>query len=250
VTHYRLDIAYDGGKFHGFARQRDVRTVQGEIEAVLERIAGGPVETVGAGRTDAGVHARGQVMSFELDQTIEPDRIKRAVTGLLGPGIAATGCTIVGEDFDARFSARWRSYRYRLLNAADPDPLLHQTTWHVPEPLDVDAMNVAGAAFVGEHDFASFCRRAEGKSTVRTILALSWEREERMVVCSIRALAFCHQMVRSVVGFCVDAGRGRVDPRSVTEVLEARDRAAARPIAPPQGLVLWEVGYSGDSDSR
>ncbi len=244
MTRYRLDIAYDGGKFHGFARQRDVVTVQGEVEAVLERIAGVPVDTVGAGRTDAGVHARAQVLSFTLDEEVEPDRIQRAVTGLLGPGIAARECSIVADDFDARFSARWRSYRYRILNTPQPDPLLHQTTWHVSEELDLDAMNVAAAGFVGEHDFASFCRRAEGKTTVRTVLDASWARDGDLVVCSIRALAFCHQMVRSIVGFCVDAGRGRVDPGSVAAVLEARDRAAARPIAPPEGLILWEVGYS------
>jgi tRNA pseudouridine38-40 synthase len=243
MMRYRLDIAYDGGRFHGFARQPDVRTVQGEIEQVLERVTGTPVETVGAGRTDAGVHARRQVMSFSLDTPVEPDRIKRAVTGMLGPGIAATGCTVADDDFDARFSARWRSYRYRVLNTPDPDPLLHQTTWHVSEHLDVDAMNMAASGFVGEHDFASFCRRAEGKTTVRTVLSVSWHREDHLVVCSIQALAFCHQMVRSIVGFCVDAGRNRADPASVAEVLEARDRAEARPIAPPQGLILWDVGY-------
>lgn len=240
---YRLNISYDGGQFHGFARQRNVRTVQGEVEAVLERVAGRPVDTVGAGRTDAGVHARGQVMSFSLDEEMEPGRIKRAITGLLGPGIAATDCRMVPDEFDARFSAHWRNYRYRVLNTVDPEPLLHASTWHVAEALDLEVMNVAASGFVGEHDFASFCRKAEGKTTVRTVLEASWARTDDLVICSIEALAFCHQMVRSIVGFCVDAGRGRVDPMSVAAVLEARDRSAARPIAPPQGLILWEVGY-------
>lgn len=240
---YRLDIAYDGGRFHGFARQADVATVQGEIEGVLERVVGRPVDTVGAGRTDAGVHARGQVISFGIDEDVDPERIRRAVTGLLGPGIVASACHRVEEDFDARFSASWRSYRYRVLNTPHPDPLLHTSTWHVSEPLDLEALNRAAEGFVGEHDFASFCRRAEGKTTVRTVLEAGWERHDEIVVCSIKALAFCHQMVRSIVGFCVDAGRGRVDPDSVGAVLAAQDRAAARPIAPPQGLILWEVGY-------
>lgn len=240
---YRLDISYDGSLFHGFARQPDVRTVQGEIEAVLERVTGERVDSVGAGRTDTGVHARGQVLSFTLREEIDPDRIRRAVTGLLGPGIAATGCRVVADGFDARFSALWRSYRYRVLNTRDPDPLLHRSTWHVSETLDLDAMNLAAAAFVGKHDFAAFCRRAEGKSTVRTVLDAAWEREGELIVLSIRARAFCHQMVRSVVGFCVDAGRGRADPASVAAVFQTRDRSAARPVAPPQGLILWEVGY-------
>ncbi len=240
---YRLDISYDGGGFHGFARQSEVQTVQGEIEAVLERVLGRRVDTVGAGRTDAGVHARGQVMSFVTDQDVDPDRIKRAVTGLLGPRVVASECRRVEDGFDARFSASWRSYRYRVMNAPDPDPLLHASTWHVADPLDLEAMNRAAAGFVGEHDFASFCRRADGKTTVRTVLEAGWEHRDGLVVCSIKALAFCHQMVRSIVGFCVDAGRGRVDPAAVGAVLEARDRAAARPIAPPQGLILWEVGY-------
>ena len=240
---YRLDIAYDGGLFHGFARQAEVITVQGEIEGVLERITGRAVVTVGAGRTDAGVHARGQVTSFSIEERVEPDRIQHAVTGLLGPGIVATDCRVVADDFDARFSAKWRSYRYRVLNTPHADPLLRHSTWHVAEPLDLEGLNMAAAGFVGEHDFASFCRKAEGKSTIRTVLEASWAHDGDLVLCSIKALAFCHQMVRSIVGFCVDAGRGRVDPGSVAEVLEARDRSAARPIAPPQGLVLWEVGY-------
>jgi tRNA pseudouridine38-40 synthase len=243
VPTYRLDIAYDGSGFRGFARQPDQRTVQGEVEAVLERVFGRPVLTVGAGRTDAGVHARGQVMSFVDGTGVEPAVIKRAVTGLLTPGIVATACTVVDDDFDARFSATWRSYRYRILNTPDPDPLLHPSTWHISDPLDLAAMNQASGLLVGERDFASFCRKAEGRTTVRTVLEAVWEPIGGLVVLRIRATAFCHQMVRSIVGFCVDVGRGRVPADSVPAVLAAKDRAAARPIAPPQGLILWEVGY-------
>jgi tRNA pseudouridine38-40 synthase len=243
VPTYRLDLAYDGSGFRGFARQPDQRTVQGEVEAVLERVFGHPVLTVGAGRTDTGVHARNQVVSFVEESDLEPATIKRAVTGLLSPGIVATACTLVDEAFDARFSARWRSYRYRVLNTPDLDPLLHASTWHVSDPLDLGAMNRAAAALVGEHDFASFCRKAEGRTTERTVLEAVWEPIDGLVVLRIRATAFCHQMVRSIAGFCVDVGRGRATAESVASVLAAKDRAAARPIAPPQGLVLWEVGY-------
>jgi tRNA pseudouridine38-40 synthase len=236
-------MAYDGSGFRGFARQPDLRTVQGEVEAVLQRVFGHPVQTVGAGRTDAGVHARNQVVTFTDDTEVDPGAVKRAVTGLLSPGIVATACSVVDADFDARFSAIWRSYRYRVLNTADPDPLLHASTWHVSDPLDLAAMNEAAAALVGEHDFASFCRKAEGRTTERTVLEAVWETVDGLVVLRIRATAFCHQMVRSIVGFCVDVGRGRATAESVPAVLAAKDRAAARPIAPPQGLILWEVGY-------
>ncbi len=210
---------------------------------MLERVFGHPVLTVGAGRTDAGVHARGQVLSFADGTDVDPAVVKRAVTGLLTPEIVATACAVVDDSFDARFSATWRSYRYRVLNTPEPDPLLHASTWHISDPLDLTAMNRAAAFLVGEHDFASFCRKAEGRTTERTILEAEWEPIDGLVILRIRASAFCHQMVRSIVGFCVDVGRGRVPADSVSAVLAAKDRSAARPIAPPHGLILWEVGY-------
>ena len=240
---YRLDVSYDGAPFHGFARQDGVRTVQGDIEGVLERVLRTPVRTVCAGRTDTGVHARRQVMSFVVDEPADPATVARAINGLLGPEVACTGCVLVDDTFDARFSALWRSYRYRVLDAAVADPLRRNTVWHVMDRLDLDAMNRAASGFVGEHDFASFCRRAEGRTTTRTVTEAVWQTAGDEKLFAITATAFCHQMVRSIVGFCVDAGRGRVDPDSVPAVLAARDRSAARPIAPPHGLVLWEVGY-------
>ncbi len=240
---YRLDVAYDGSEFHGFARQPDVRTVQGEIEAALETILRVPVLTVGAGRTDAGVHARGQVVSFTVDDPVEVERLGRSLNRMLRPEIAVIAVGEAPDGFDARFSARSRVYRYQVLATPVHDPLRRHHSWHVPEPLDVDAMERAAVGFLGEHDFASFCRAAPGRSTVRTVLQSRWEVDGDLMVYEVEAHAFCHQMVRSIVGFCVDAGRGRVDPGSVADVLASRDRAAARPIAPPQGLILWEVRY-------
>lgn len=239
---YRLDVAYDGSGFHGFARQRGLRTVQGEIEGVLARLARAPVETTGAGRTDRGVHARRQVVSFALPVPVEPRRIVRAVTGLLGPEVAARDAAIVPDGFSARFSATWREYRYFVIDGSAPDPLRRHTTWQLAEPLDVVAMAEAAALFVGEHDFSSFCR-ASGRSCVRRVLAAGWSREADVDVFTVRATAFCHQMVRSLVGFLVEVGRGKHQPSTVPAVLAARDRAAAGPVAPACGLVLWDVGY-------
>lgn len=240
---YRLDFGYDGTDFHGFARQPAVRTVQGEVEDALSKVFRHPVETVGAGRTDRGVHARHQVVSFSSDRIVAPATIVRAVTSMLGPEVVAADAAVVPDDFSARFSATGRSYRYRILNASAPDPLRRHTTWQVADPLDVDAMNLAAAGFVGEHDFAAFCRRRDGATTERTVHSAVWDHRRDLVVFSISAKAFCHQMVRSLTGFCVDVGRGRVDPGLVARVLAEGDRSRSRQIAPPHGLVLWHVDY-------
>lgn len=240
---YRLDLSYDGAGFRGYARQRDIRTVQGELEAALARILG-PVITEVAGRTDAGVHARQQVVSFSTGREVDCRRLARSLTGLLGPEIVVYRCESVPDGFSARFDARRRTYRYRILNRSYPDPLRRGFTWHVKDPLDVPAMDRAVRFLEGEHDFASFCRRAEGRSTVRTVLSAGWSlRPYEVVRLEIVGTAFCHQMVRSITAFCVEVGRGRLGPDTTPEVLSARDRNAARGAAPPHGLVLWRVGY-------
>ena len=153
------------------------------------------------------------------------------------------------DSFDARFSATMRTYRYLVLNEPIHDPMLAGTAWHVPGPLDVHAMNAAAAHFIGEHDFASFCRFREGRSTEREVLAASWARVDAgLIRFDVTATSFCQQMVRSLVALCVDVGRGRVDPGAVPGIIAARDRNAARGVAPPQGLTLMEVAY-GDTAS-
>lgn len=243
MTTYRIDLAYDGSGFRGMARQPGVRTVQGELEAALARVLRVPVETVCAGRTDTGVHARHQVVSFVTEAAVDPVRLRRSLDGLLGDEIAITGVVPAPDGFDARFSARWREYRYRILNSPAGDPLIRSTVWHVAAPLDPGRMDRAVSHLVGSHDFASFCRRAEGRTTVREVLAAGWTPEPPLLVFSIRATAFCHQMVRSIVGLCVDVGLGRRNGDEVPEILAAADRSAAGRVAPPQGLILWEVGY-------
>ncbi len=240
---YRIVIAYDGSGFSGYAANPGVRTVQAELEAVLATVTGRAVVTVVAGRTDAGVHARANVVSFSVGEAIDPDRLQRSITAMLGPEVVARQVVEVSDGFDARFSASARRYRYRIDEGEIPDPMLRHVAWHVPHRLDIAAMNEAAAAFVGEHDFASLCRAAEGRSTVRMVRSASWTRRADGPLFDVTATAFCHQMVRSMVALCVEVGRGRVDAAAVPAILEARDRNSARGVAPPHGLILWEVAY-------
>lgn len=239
---YRLDISYDGTGFRGYAAQPAVPTIQGSLDAALADLVG-PVETTVAGRTDAGVHARQNVVSFEAGPGVDLGRVKRSLNSRLGPQIVVTGAAEAPDGFSARFSATGRRYRYRLLSRDHPDPFTAAHTWWVEHDLDLDAMNTAAAAFIGEQDFTSLCRKAEGRSMVRAVREASWSVNGDRYEYEVEASSFCHQMVRSMVAICVDAGRGRIDPASVPDILAARDRHAARGVAPPHGLTLWEVMY-------
>ncbi len=239
---YRLDLAYDGTAFHGYARQPDVRTVQGELEDALFKHTG-PLPTSVAGRTDAGVHARGQVVSFAPPEAADTGRVLRSLRSQVAPDIGVVALRRVAGGFDARFSAAWRRYRYRVRNTGVPDPFDRLYALAVPEPLDVAAMHRAAAHFVGRHDFASLCRASPTGTTVRTVLAAGWRVAGSSLCFDVVARAFCHQMVRSQVALCLEVGRGRLSPADVPAVLAARDRNAARGAAAPHGLTLWEVGY-------
>ncbi|MGQ0847889.1 MAG: tRNA pseudouridine(38-40) synthase TruA [Actinomycetota bacterium] len=240
---YRIDLAYEGTGFRGLARQQGQRTVQGLVEEALARIIGHEVTTAAAGRTDAGVHARQQVMSFEHDHSLDVERVQRALAGLIGPEVVPYFMTRAAEGFHARHSALTRSYRYRILNGRWPDPLRRNLVWHVPEPLEQAAMSETVGHLIGEHDFASFCRARPPAHTVRRVMEASWARSDDILELAVQANAFCHQMVRSIVGFSVDVGRGRRHAAEITHVLAARDRAMAGQMAPAHGLILWEVEY-------
>jgi tRNA pseudouridine38-40 synthase len=286
----RLLLAYDGGPFSGFARQVDRRTVQGEVEAVLSRLARRQVLTVGAGRTDAGVHPRGQVLHADVPARLDPERVRDTLNAVLGPAIVIRGACWAAPGFDARFSARRRTYVYRIDDSAFPDPLQRHTVAHHRRPLDLERMRAAAAHLVGQHDFASFCRARAGATTVRTLRRLTVERVAEppalgmedprrlssaqadhwraepapmragggavagcpqagmadgrgIVAVTVVADAFCHQMVRSIVGHLLEVGDGRRDPDATPEVLAARNRNRAGPMAPPNGLVLESVTY-------
>ncbi len=254
----RADLAYDGAGFHGFAENADVRTVAGELRASIEQVLGQPVQLTCAGRTDTGVHAVGQVVTFDVaDPPTDLHGLRTALNALLGPEIAVRSVVVAPGDFDARFSACWRRYRYDVLDDEVPDPFTDARSWWVRERLDLDSMNRAAQELVGEHDFSSFCRRPRHSpqvSLVRRVHAARWTRPgtAESVVRSgtghastfeIVASAFCHQMVRSIVGTLVKVGRGRMTVEQVAALLGAHARDGAPPLAPPRGLTLWEVGY-------
>lgn len=254
----RCLVAYRGTHFHGFAENEGVRTVGGALRQALEQVLREPIELTVAGRTDAGVHATGQVISFRTSSArFDADRLEVSLNRLCAPDVVVREVAVADDGFDARFSATERRYEYTVNDGAHADPLRTGLEWHVRTGLDVVAMNAAAAELVGEHDFSSFCRRPKGRpdaSLVRHVRAAEWSRgPDGRLVFAVRANAFCHQMVRSLVGFCVSVGAGRHRVEDVAVVLEARDRQAAPPIAPPEGLVLVGVSYdvataAADSD--
>lgn len=243
----RMDVAYDGTSFHGFARNPGVVTVQQALEDTLSQVLRHPVTVTGAGRTDTGVHARGQVVSFDADEShFEPRALSRALNRMLGPEIAVDRIEATEPTFDARFSCTGRSYRYQVFNRAVLDPLTRHSTWHVRDQLDIEAMNQASEAIVGTHDFSSFSKRNKSRAHetfVRTVRRAHWHRSGDIVTFEITAGAFTHQMVRSLVGMFVEIGRGRRDVADMGVVLRALSRDTAPSPAPSRGLVLWCANY-------
>jgi len=255
----RIDLAYDGACFHGWARQTGLRTVQGEIEAALDTV----LRTTGngltvAGRTDTGVHARGQVAHVDVDPAAlagatgrggeaPEEALVRRLNGVLDADVRIHRVVAAPPGFDARFSAVWRRYAYRITDdAATVDPLTRSHVLAWPRALDLQAMNEASRQLVGEHDFASFCKRREGATTIRTLLDLSWSRVGGVAEATVRADAFCHHMVRSLVGCLVAVGEGRREPPWAAQVLARGERDAAVTVVPAHGLTLEEVGYPAD----
>jgi tRNA pseudouridine38-40 synthase len=243
-----MTVAYDGSGFRGFAANEGVRTVGGDLARALARVLRHPVELSCAGRTDAGVHARGQVVSFDAaEDGLDLEQLQRSLNGLLGPEIAIRAIAVSPPDFDARRSAVSRRYRYTLLTTPWPDPFWAGRAWHVDHRLDLDLLRLGADPLIGEHDFASFCRRPDpAASLVRRVTEACWEEagvDGEVLHFWIEANAFCHQMVRSVVGTLVEVGTGKKRAGDVRGIIAARDRNAAGQLAPPDGLCLWSVTY-------
>ena len=247
----RLDLSYDGTAFHGWAAQPGLRTVQGELSAALATVLRVPtVAVVCAGRTDAGVHARGQVVHADLDDLPEPGPLVRRLNGILPVDVRVRSATEAPPYFDARFGALWRRYAYRIADrpsAVDPLTRSHVLAW--PRPLDERAMNAAAVLLVGRHDFASFCKPREGATTIRTLEELSWQRDAAgVLVGTVRADAFCHSMVRALVGCLIAVGEGRKPVDWADEILRAAVRSSSVPVVHAHGLTLEEVGYPPDDE--
>ena len=256
----RFDLAYDGTGFRGWARQPGLRTVQGTLEAAISRLLGGDPQLVVAGRTDAGVHASGQVAHLDLTdaqrerlakaRNPDPEALAARMTGVLGqyPDVAVHRTSLAPDGFDARFSAVWRRYSYRVADRVSGyDPLERLRTTSVNAALDVEAMDAAARSLIGLHDFAAYCKWREGATTIRTLLEFDWHRDaDGILVANVKADAFCHSMVRALVGACVAVGQGRLDVDDVVDIRDARERTSETKVLAARGLTLTEVGYPAD----
>jgi tRNA pseudouridine38-40 synthase len=260
----RLDIAYDGTHFRGWAKQPQLRTVQGTLEAALARIVGSDVQLVVAGRTDAGVHAAGQVAHVDLDgeqwgriqarhgrAAHDPaGSIAGRMRGVLRAyaDVAVRQTTLAPAGFDARFSAVWRRYRYRLADDITGfDPMRRNDTTSIRGELDVEAMDAAAQSLIGLHDFAAYCKAREEATTIRTLLDYRWRRDDDgVLIAEVKADAFCHSMVRALVGACAAVGERRLDVTDLVVLRDALQRTSEFKVLAARGLTLTEVGYPAD----
>ncbi|MEU7823984.1 tRNA pseudouridine(38-40) synthase TruA [Catellatospora sp. NPDC049133] len=255
MARVRLDVGYDGTDFSGWAAQPGRRTVAGVLLAELEKVfgPGNPAGLTVAGRTDAGVHATGQVCHVDLPddrwQALAPSLVRR-LAGLLPGDVRVWSAREVPPTFDARFSAMWRRYEYRVVDSeSGPSPLRRRDTLFWLRPLDLDRLNAAAAGLCGEHDFAAFCKRKEHATTIRHITAMSWRREpDGVLAATVQADAFCQAMVRSLVGAMLTAGDGRREPDWPASLLTRTERVSDVLVAPPHGLNLIAVGYPDEAE--
>ena len=245
MTRYRATIAYDGTGYHGFQRQAADHepTIQGEVERALTQIGQPDVTVIGSGRTDAGVHATGQVIAFNAEWRHGLDDLQRALNATLPADIAVLDLEQAAPDFHPRYDAVSREYIYTIYNAPVRHPLHRRCALHIAEPLDVATMNSAAAALMGEHDFAAFGNPTVGEVTVRRMLRAQVNAELPIIRVRLEASGFLYRMVRSIVGTLLATGRGRMTPDEFRAVLESRDRSRAEAVAPPQGLCLTRVSY-------
>ena len=241
----RMDIAYDGTNFSGWAIQPDRRTVQELVETALSTVAQSPAQTIVAGRTDAGVHATGQVIHVDLPETLELDDLAYKLNRILDEDVRINKIEIAPTAFHARFSALRRYYEYRILDenkVIQPMARLNTASWY--RPLDMDLMNRASALLLGTHNYAAFCKYREGATTIRTLETYQWRRDgEGVLVADVVADAFCYSMVRNLVGAIVCVADGRKDPEWITTLLEDKERVSDSLVFPARGLTLYKVDY-------
>jgi tRNA pseudouridine38-40 synthase len=245
MPRYRLTLEYDGGPFVGWQRQDNGASVQGALEDAIEKLSGERVTVTGAGRTDAGVHALGQVAHFDLEKSFEPGKVRDALNHYLRPDpVAVLDAVMADGEFHARFSAKSRHYLLRILNRRSPPALEDGRVWHVSPKLDAEAMHAAAQALVGQHDFTTFrAAECQAQSPVKTLDRLDVSRRADEIHIEASARSFLHHQIRSFAGTLKLVGEGKWRPRDVKAALEARDRAACGPVSPPDGLYLVRVDY-------
>ncbi|SDG33493.1 tRNA pseudouridine(38-40) synthase TruA [Microbacterium pygmaeum] len=257
----RLDIAYDGTHFRGWAKQPGLRTVQGTLEGAIARVLGGDPRLVVAGRTDSGVHASGQVAHVDLDEEQQKRlsgqrrrqddpvaALAARIRGVVGAyaDVDVTRAAIAPEGFDARFAAVWRRYEYRIADGAY-DPMERHRTTTVRGPLNTEAMDAAARSLIGLHDFAAYCKPREEGTTIRTLLEYDWRRDsDGVLIANVKADAFCHSMVRALVGACVAVGQGRLDIADLATIRDGGLRTSEFTVLAARGLTLTQVGYPAD----
>ncbi|HPD47067.1 MAG TPA: tRNA pseudouridine(38-40) synthase TruA [Anaerohalosphaeraceae bacterium] len=240
----KLVIHYDGTDYFGWQRQRRRRTIQQTIEDAIERLCGMPVELFGSSRTDAGVHALGQVAHFDIDTRVPTGNLVKALNNLLPQDIAIIRADEVSDTFDAISDTKLKLYRYSIFTRRERPVMDIRYCWHRPGRLDVEAMKQAAAVLVGTHDFKSFANASDQRtSSVRTVTKCSVMRDENWILIDVEADGFLYNMVRNIVGTLVEFGRGRWMPARMVDILEAKDRSCAGPIAPPSGLCLMRIEY-------
>ncbi len=243
MPNYKLTIAYDGTQYKGWQYQPDQPTVQGTITKALQVITKKKPKLYGAGRTDAGVHALGQVANFKAKVNIPPDSMKKALNSILPPDIRIMDCEIVPEDFNARYNAKGKLYEYRIFTGEVVPPFIHRYVLHFPYPLDFNAMKEAAKYFVGEKDFSAFTTEDSPKLMVREILLSEIEKQGEFIYYRIRGRGFLKYMVRIIVGTLLEVGKGKIPPEKIEEIFESKDPKNAGPTAPPHGLFLMKVDY-------
>jgi len=250
MPRYRLTIEYDGGRYHGYQSQPGLASVQGALEAAVLGFCGENVRVSSAGRTDAGVHATGQVVHIDLTKDWPPETVRNALNAHLVPQpIGVLDASIAPEGWHARFSATERRYRYRILNRASPPALDQGRVWHVKKPLDAVAMHAAAQVLIGHHDFTTFRDLAcQAKSPMKTLDVATVRREADEVILEFASRSFLHRQVRSMAGTLTEVGVGRWTRADVAAALAAKDRRACGPVAPSDGLYLTGVSYPPDPD--
>ena len=243
VARYCAQVEYDGTEYYGFQRQANQPTVQGELERTIQQVTGQSVSVKGAGRTDTGVHALGQVIAFDVEWHHGPDALQRALNANLAADVALATLAETHKEFHPRFDARRRAYRYYIYNSPVRSPLHRRRSWHVSRSLDLECMRKASKLVIGEHDFATFGQSPSGQNTVRHIFQADWRRQEELLEFFIEGNAFLYRMVRSLVGSMKAVGEGTWTLEEFATALAARNRGRAAQTAPAQALVLMSVDY-------